>query len=197
MTGFTLLHRQLSEKRVDLIRTLLPQAKTITVLLNPVPGAELAFATMQETARTLGMTIDRIEAASPEAFRALRPDQLLANGGAPVVVVPDAMLWNNRQAVVALVNAAHLPALYPEREYADVGGLISYGASVPENFRAAAGYVHGAALQKAVERRALAGLNAVAVDRVECPQRALDLGRPFSLEEAPTLLVGQALEGER
>jgi hypothetical protein len=99
--------------------------------------------------------------------------------------------------VVALVNAAHLPALYPEREYADVGGLISYGASVLENFRAAAGYVHGAALQKAVERRALAGLNAVAVDRVECPQRALDLGRPFSLEEAPTLLVGQALEVER
>jgi len=142
VTGFTLLHRQLSEKRVDLIRTLLPQAKAITVLLNPVPGAELAFATMQETARTLGMTVDRIEAASPEALRALRPDQLLANGGAPVVVVPDAMLWNNRQAVVALVNAAHLPALYPEREYADAGGLISYGASVPENFRAAAGYVH-------------------------------------------------------
>jgi putative tryptophan/tyrosine transport system substrate-binding protein len=195
VTGFTLLHRQLSEKRVDLIRTLLPQAKTITVLLNPVPGAELAFATMQETARTLGMTIDRIEAASPEAFRALRPDQLLANGGAPVVVAPDAMLWNNdRRWSHSSTPRICLRSI--RNENMPLGGLISYGASVPENFRAAAGYVHGAAL-KAVERRALAGLNAVAVDRVECPQRALDLGRPFSLEEAPTLLVGQALEGER
>jgi hypothetical protein len=43
-----------------------------------------------------------------------------------------------RQDIVALVNEAHLPAIYPEREYADDGGLMAYGANVPDNFRRAA-----------------------------------------------------------
>jgi putative tryptophan/tyrosine transport system substrate-binding protein len=58
-----------------------------------------------------------------------------------VTVLPDAMFWNHRQAIIALVDAARLPAIYPEREYADDGGLMAYGPSVPDNFRRAAGYV--------------------------------------------------------
>jgi putative tryptophan/tyrosine transport system substrate-binding protein len=58
-----------------------------------------------------------------------------------VTVLADAMFWNHRQAIIALVNAARLPAMYPEREYADDGGLMAYGPSVPDNFRRAAGYV--------------------------------------------------------
>jgi putative tryptophan/tyrosine transport system substrate-binding protein len=52
------------------------------------------------------------------------------------------MFWNNRQAIVDFINAAGVPALYPEREYAESGGLMAYGAYVSDNFRAAAGYVH-------------------------------------------------------
>ena len=51
------------------------------------------------------------------------------------------MLYHYRRDVVALVNQAHLPAIYPEREYADDGGLIAYGANAVDNFRRAAGYV--------------------------------------------------------
>jgi len=40
-----------------------------------------------------------------------------------------------------LANAAHVPAVYPEREYADDGGLIAYGPNIPDSFRRAAGYV--------------------------------------------------------
>ena len=51
------------------------------------------------------------------------------------------MFWNHRGEIIALVNAARLPVIYPEREYADDGGLMAYGANVPDNFRRAAGYV--------------------------------------------------------
>jgi putative ABC transport system substrate-binding protein len=46
-----------------------------------------------------------------------------------------------RRDVVALVNAARLPAIYPEREYADDGGLMAYGENLPDNYRRAADYV--------------------------------------------------------
>jgi putative ABC transport system substrate-binding protein len=58
-----------------------------------------------------------------------------------LTVLPDAMFWNHRATIIALVAAAHLPAIYPEREYADDGGLIAYGPNIPDSFRRAAGYV--------------------------------------------------------
>ena len=60
---------------------------------------------------------------------------------AAVVIVPDGMFYNYRRDVVALINAARLPAIYPEREYADDSGLMAYGTNVADNFRRAAGYV--------------------------------------------------------
>ena len=47
----------------------------------------------------------------------------------------------HRQDIIALVNAARLPAIYFSREFADDGGLTAYGPNVPDNFRRAAGYV--------------------------------------------------------
>jgi putative ABC transport system substrate-binding protein len=63
------------------------------------------------------------------------------SGADAVIVLPDGVFYNYRRDVVALINAARLPAIYPEREYADDGGLMAYGAYVPDNFRRAAGYV--------------------------------------------------------
>ena len=51
------------------------------------------------------------------------------------------MFWNNRATIVSLASSARIPGIYPEREYADDGGLIAYGANVPDHFRQAAGYV--------------------------------------------------------
>ena len=45
-----------------------------------------------------------------------------------MVVVPDGMFYSYRRDIVGLINAARLPAIYPEREYADDGGLMAYGA---------------------------------------------------------------------
>ena len=58
-----------------------------------------------------------------------------------MTVIADAMFANHRQAIVALVKAARLPAIYPARAFADDGGLMAYGTNVPDNFRRAASYV--------------------------------------------------------
>jgi putative tryptophan/tyrosine transport system substrate-binding protein len=58
-----------------------------------------------------------------------------------LVVLPDGMFWNKREQMVALAARHRLPAIYEEREYANDGGLLSYGRNVSENFRQAAGYV--------------------------------------------------------
>ncbi len=80
LTGFTLMHGQLGEKRVDLLRTLVPEAKLLTVIVNPVPGSDLSVSIIQSSARTAGMAVRSIEAATPEALRALRPGDLLTDG---------------------------------------------------------------------------------------------------------------------
>jgi len=65
----------------------------------------------------------------------------VGDGAEALVVLPDAMFWNERARIVTLAAKYRIPAIYPEREYVDDGGLLSYGGSVLENFRLAAGYV--------------------------------------------------------
>ena len=51
------------------------------------------------------------------------------------------MFWNERTQIVALAAKYRMPAIYPEREYADEGGLLAYGPNIPDMFRRAANYV--------------------------------------------------------
>jgi putative ABC transport system substrate-binding protein len=83
--------------------------------------------------------VARVEAESVAALRALHPAAFSGASGA--VVVPDGVFYNYRREVVALINEVHLPAIYPERDYAGDGGLMAYGTNVPDNFRRTASYV--------------------------------------------------------
>jgi putative tryptophan/tyrosine transport system substrate-binding protein len=141
VTGFTITAPELAMKRVDLARTAFPAVTAITVLLNPTKaGAEALFGLTEEAARSLGLGVSRVEAVDAEALEALRPEAL-GSVGVAVVVLTDAMFWEHRKEIVALVTTARKPAVYPEREYTDDGGLMAYGPSVPDNFRRAASYV--------------------------------------------------------
>jgi putative ABC transport system substrate-binding protein len=141
ITGFTLMHIELNAKRLELLRTAFPQVSTVSALVNLTsPSLKLALEETETAARSLGLgNVRRVEAESAAALRALRPE--VFSGTDAVVVVPGGTFYNYRRDVIALINAAHLPAIYPEREYADDGGLMAYGANVPDNFRQAAGYV--------------------------------------------------------
>jgi len=137
-TGFTLMHTELNGKRLELLRSAVPQLAVVAALVDRTNPS--AFEQTETAARSLGLAgVRRVEAASPAALHALRPD--VFSGADGVVVTPGGLFFNYHRQVVALVNEARLPAIYAEREFADDGGLMSYGANVADNFRRAAGYV--------------------------------------------------------
>jgi putative tryptophan/tyrosine transport system substrate-binding protein len=139
--SFTLMHAELNAKRVELLRTAFPQITAVSALVNPTqPAHRLAFEQTETAARSLGLgNVQKVEADSLMALRSLRPQAF--SGADAVIVLPEGIFYNYRRDVVALINAARLPAIYPERDYADDGGLMAYGANVADNFRRAADYV--------------------------------------------------------
>jgi putative ABC transport system substrate-binding protein len=95
---------------------------------------------MRTAAQSLGIGLGVAEASAPDKFdsafatvAAVRPNTL--------VVLPDAMFFGQHRQIVALTAASHLPALFPEKEVVEAGGLMSYGPSVPASFRRAAAYI--------------------------------------------------------
>jgi putative ABC transport system substrate-binding protein len=130
----------LSEKRLQLLKQAFPSAQRVAVLANPkdaisiseMPKAEMAAAQM-------GVRLLPLPASTPAELRALTPAALSGSDG--LLSMPGSMFWNNRATIIDLVSRARVPAIYPEREYADDGGLIAYGPNTPEHFRLAAGYV--------------------------------------------------------
>jgi putative ABC transport system substrate-binding protein len=141
VTGFTITAPELAVKRVDLLKAAFPALTAIDVLLNPSKvGAEALFRLTEETAHSLGLMVERVEAVNPDALHALSLNTPGRTGGS-VLVLTDAMFWEHRRDIVAFVAAARVPAMYPEREFVDDGGLMAYGPSVPDNFRRAADYI--------------------------------------------------------
>jgi len=131
---------ELSGRRLQLLKDAVPTTARVTVLFNPTsaigpPGRRAT----EDAAKLLGIAITPLAVGHPEELHALEPAVLVGSDG--LTVVNDAMFWNNRAKIIALASAARVPAIYPEREYADDGGLIAYGANVPDHFRQAAGYV--------------------------------------------------------
>ena len=139
VTGFTGFGIELSGKRLQLLKEASPAIARIAALWNPAQPIALRSAT-EEAARTLGVELRTIEVATPAQIPA-GFEAAVAGGTEALVVLPDAMFWNERARIAALAAKHRVPAVYPEREYADDGGLLAYGASVPDNFRRAATYV--------------------------------------------------------
>jgi putative ABC transport system substrate-binding protein len=141
VTGFTLMTTELNGKRVELLRDAFPAITTVAALVNPAQTThKMAFAQTESAAQSLGLRIVRkVEAQNAQALRVLHPE--VFSGADAVIVLPGGVFYNFRHDIIALINEARLPAIYPERDYADDGGLMAFGANVPDNFRRAAGYV--------------------------------------------------------
>jgi putative tryptophan/tyrosine transport system substrate-binding protein len=142
LTGFSILSPELGGKRLALLKEAVPAARVVGVLLNaasPITGAQ-QLAPVKHTALALDMELVIGEAQSRDSIPAAI-DALAARGISALIVVGDAMFFNERKVMVDVAWKNRLPAIYPEREYAEAGGLIAYGPSVPDNFRRAAGYV--------------------------------------------------------
>jgi putative ABC transport system substrate-binding protein len=130
----------LSDKRLQLLKQAFPSAERVAVLANPKDAISVSEMPKAEAAAArLGMRLLPLAASTPAELAALTPAALSGSDG--LLVMPSGMFWNNRASIIGLASMARMPAIYPEREYADDGGLIAYGPNVPDHFRLAAGYV--------------------------------------------------------
>src|SRR5262249_44456703 len=95
---------------------------------------------IEATAGVLRIQLHPLQAHNPDeldgAFATMTRE-----GAEACITLADAVLWNHRTRVVELAAQHRPPAMFPEREFADTGGLIAYGPSVPDSFRRAAVFV--------------------------------------------------------
>ena len=139
VTGSSGFGVELSGKRLQLLKEAARAIARIAALWSPTMPTALRSAT-EEAARTLGIELRTIEVATPDQIPA-GLEAAVAGGTEALVVLPDAMFWNERARIVALAAKYRMPAIYPEREYAEDGGLLAYSQNVSHQFRRAASYV--------------------------------------------------------
>ena len=141
ITGLSNLNRELSGKRLDLLKETVPKLSRLAVFgTSAQPGHAQALTETELAAGASGVKLQYLDVLASKdietAFRAAtkgRAEAVLGLGGA--------VLNSQRSQVVELAAKGRLPAMYSIREYVEVGGLMSYGASVTDLDRRAATYV--------------------------------------------------------
>jgi putative ABC transport system substrate-binding protein len=130
----------LESKRLELLHELVPGTLSIGVLLNPkLPDANRQLADLQEAAGVLRRPLEVVRASTePEIDTAFAT--LARQVASALLVVSDPFFSSRRQQLVGLAAAYRLPAIYNQREFADGGGLISYGTDFVDGYRQAGIY---------------------------------------------------------
>jgi len=141
LTGVNFLNTELVTKQLGLLRQLVPRASRVAVLVNSANiTADRTLTEVEDAARAMGLHIQVINAStSPEinaAFSSLdsnRPDALFVGG--------DGFFNSRRVQLVNLASRHALPALYADRIFPEIGGLMSYGSDLNDAFRQVGLYV--------------------------------------------------------
>lgn len=137
LTGLSAQQTDTGGKRIELLRELVPGLRRLAILANPEsPNVRSELPEVQAAARALGLAFTTSEIRSAAdiapAFAALNwaPDALY--------VVTDPLVSTHRTAINILALKARLPTMYGFREFVEAGGLVSYGANLPDLYRRAA-----------------------------------------------------------
>jgi putative ABC transport system substrate-binding protein len=136
LTGTNFFIFELGAKRLELLREMVPRATRVAVLVNPQNAAitESNLKGVEPAARAMGLRLQTLEANTSREidsafanFSRERPDALFVSSGP---------FFSARRVQLALLAARHaVPATYAGREYAEAGGLMSYGASRSDAYR--------------------------------------------------------------
>jgi putative ABC transport system substrate-binding protein len=133
ITGFAYLNEEVAPKRLGLLHEFIPAAKSIGFLVNPAsPGPAAAqVKEMHAAADTLGLRVTVANASSAldleEAFAIFVRERVEA-----IQMGIDGFFGNHIDQIVALATRSKIPMIYPWREFTAAGGLMNYGASIPE-----------------------------------------------------------------
>jgi putative ABC transport system substrate-binding protein len=140
ITGLSAQTTEITGKRLELLREIIPSLRRLAVMCNTaLPAVVLEMSEVKAAARALDLQVATFEIRQAEdiapAFEALK-DRAEA-----VYIAPDPLVIANRIRINTLVLGARLPAVFGQREHVEVGGLIAYGADNRDQFRRAADLV--------------------------------------------------------
>jgi putative ABC transport system substrate-binding protein len=130
LTGVDFLFVEMHPKRLEILYELVPQAGVIALLVNPkFSGADRTTRDVQEAAGANGAELTIVKADSEGEIDAAFATLVQLRAGA-LVVGSDPFFFSQREQLVTLASRLALPAIYFAREFAEAGGLISYGSSI-------------------------------------------------------------------
>ena len=143
VTGLATLAPELNTKRLELLKDGVPKLARVGLLRRPGVnvGEDLQLKELRLATQALKLKLEEIE-TQPDteglasAFQTARQKQVDA-----IMMTPTRPFFAERKRIVELAGKYRLPAIYPQKEYVDEGGLMSYGADNTDLFRRAAGYV--------------------------------------------------------
>jgi len=138
VTGLSLMHPELSGKRLALLKEVSPKISDVAVLWSASTASySVVLGETEAAARSLGMHLQSVEVRGPagvdNAFTSMTRDRISA-----LVVLPDPMFRNQHRRIIDLAAKNRLPAMYWSRELVDAGGLMAYGANIADIHRQAA-----------------------------------------------------------
>ena len=142
VTGNTFLGPELGPKRLQLMREVVPGVPRVAVLQHPGVYSERTMREMLEGIRAAAVGIDLqvLDARGPNDFETAFSAMATARAGA-LIIFPSPMFYINHRRLVDLAAKHRLPAMYVFREAVEAGGLMRYGANIPNLARRAAAYV--------------------------------------------------------
>jgi putative ABC transport system substrate-binding protein len=135
LTGVTRLSHEAATKRLGLLHAMVPSATSIAVLSNPAnPSYEAEIKELQTAASVLGLQLMLLSANSTSEVEAVFAG-LAKQGAGALFVSSDNFFQSRRVQLATLAARDRLPASYASRQYTEVGGLMSYGASITDSHR--------------------------------------------------------------
>jgi putative ABC transport system substrate-binding protein len=141
ITGFVDVSPDLSGKRIEILKEMLPKVARVAILWNSGNRVKLLdFKESEKAAAALGLTLQSVEITKPGDFHSRLSGALVQRPEA-LVVLADSLTLANSKTFIEFATKNKLPTMYGAGEVIDRGGLMSYAANVAELFRQAAGYM--------------------------------------------------------
>ena len=141
ITGLSTLAPELSGKRLEILKEVVPKLSRVAVLGNSTePGNAQMLGETERAAVVFGVKLEYVDVLSPKDIETAFRTASKARADA-VLELPSFVFNSHRTEIANLEVKSQLPAVYPQREFAEDGGLMSYGVSYTDLFRRAATYV--------------------------------------------------------
>jgi putative ABC transport system substrate-binding protein len=141
ITGFSAVTPELETKRLEVLKELNPRLSRVGMLANVAnPLLHVSLRNLRPAADTLGLALDIFEVRDRNDIGGALLKLVQARPDAALIAA-DTLLLNNRREIVDAFAKGNLPAMYPFREYVEVGGLLIHGANIGVLFERAAAYV--------------------------------------------------------